>query len=258
MKWPPGTLVFAHRGASGHAPENTLPAFELAAERGADGVEFDVQITADGKLIVHHDRELGRTENAAGRLRAWRYADLRALDVGAWFDDRFAGTRMPTPEEIVEAVGDRLLLNFELVNDGYRLDGVEDAAVQLFRHLNLFDRAMISSFNPRILWAVRRQEPRITLGALWGEFSPWYLRWGWWRSLVGAEALHPGTELVTPALVARAHARGQRVHTWTVNDPAEAHRLTDLGVDMLMGDYPDRLKTALSLPISPQSMNNNT
>ncbi len=249
MNWPPGTLVFAHRGASGYAPENTLPAFELAVEMGADGVEFDVQITADGSLIVHHDRVLGRTEATSGPLRAWRHADLRTLDVGAWFDARYTGTRMPTPEEIVEAVGDRLLLNFELVNDGYRLDGVEEAAVRLFRRLNLFDRAMISSFNPRILWAVRRQEPRIALGALWGGFSPWYLRAGWWRTLVGAEALHPGYDLVTPALVARAHARGRRVHTWTVNEAPEGQRLAALGVDMLMGDYPDRLKTALSPPI---------
>jgi glycerophosphoryl diester phosphodiesterase len=242
MNWPPGTLVFAHRGASGYAPENTLPAFELAVEMGADGVEFDVQITADGKLIVHHDRDLGRTEAAAGRLRAWRYADMRMLDVGAWFDARYTGTRMPAPAEIVETVGDRLLLNFELVNDGYRLDGVEDAAVRLFRRLNLFDRAMISSFNPRVLWAVRRQEPRIALGALWGEFSPWYLRAGWWRTRVRAEALHPSRDLVTPALVARAHARGLRVHTWTVNAAPEAQRLAGLGVDMLMGDYPDRLR----------------
>ncbi len=249
MNWPPGTLVFAHRGASGYAPENTLPAFELAANMGADGVEFDIQITADGRLIVHHDRDLGRTEAAVGPLCAWRYADLRALDVGAWFDARFTGARMPAPEEVVEAVGDRLLLNFELVNDSYRLDGVEDATVQLFRRLNLFDRAMVSSFNPRILWAVRRQEPRIALGALWGGVSPWHLRAGWWRTLVGADALHPSHDLVTLGFIARAHARGLRVHTWTVNDPAEAHRLSDLGVDMLMGDHPDRLRAALSPPI---------
>lgn len=241
MHWPPDTLVFAHRGASGYAPENTLPAFELAAAMGADGIEFDVQITADGHLIVHHDRELGRTEEARGPLRAWKFADLRRLDVGAWFDARFAGTIMPTPEEVVEAVGDRLLLNFELVNDSPRLDGVETLAVALFRRFNLFDRAMISSFNPRVLWAVRRQEPRIALGALWGSFSPWYLRADWWRRRVRVEALHPEYTLVTPEFVARAHAQGRRVHTWTVNDAETAARLRAMGVDMLMGDYPDRL-----------------
>lgn len=241
MIFPPGLLIFAHRGASGYAPENTLPAFTLAADMGAHGIEFDVQITRDGKLVVHHDRDLGRTEAAAGRLRDWRFADLRALDVGAWFDARFAGTRMPTPAEVVEAVGDRLLLNFELVNDSWRLDGVEEGAVALFRRMNLFERAMVSSFNPRLLWAVRRAEPRITLGALWGAFSPWHLRADWWRRRAGAECLHPESVLVTPAFVAQAHAQGRRVHTWTVNDGAEAGRLRALGVDMIMGDFPDRL-----------------
>lgn len=242
MLFPPGTLVFAHRGASGYAPENTLPAFVLAADMGADGIEFDVQITADGKLIVHHDRDLGRTEAAGGKLSAWKFADLRALEVGSWFDARFSGTQMPTPEEVVEAVGARLLLNFELVNDSLRLDGVETEAVALFRRMNLFARALISSFNPRLLWAVRRAEPRIALGALWGSFSPWYLRADWWRRRAGVEALHPESSLITPAFVAQAHAQGRRVHAWTVNDPTEAARLRDLGVDMIMGDYPDRLR----------------
>ncbi len=242
MLFPPGVLIFAHRGASGNAPENTLPAFVLAADMGADGVEFDVQITADGKLIVHHDRELGRTEAAVGPLKKWRFADLRALDVGSWFDARFSGTRMPTPEEVVEEVGGRLLLNFELVNDSLHLNGVETEAVALFRRMNLFERAMISSFNPRLLWAVRRAEPRITLGALWGSFSPWYLRADWWRRRAGVECLHPESILITPAFIAQAHARGRRVHAWTVNDRAEAARLRGLGVDMIMGDYPDRLR----------------
>lgn len=242
MRFPPGLLVFAHRGASGYAPENTLPAFTLAAEMGADGIEFDVQITADGKLIVHHDRELGRTEAAAGRLRDWRFADLRTLDVGAWFDALFTGVLMPTPTEVVETVGNRLLLNFELVNDSWRLDGVEEAAVALFRRMNLFDRAMISSFNPRLLWAVRQAEPRITLGALWGSFSPWHLRADWWRRRASVECLHPESVLITSDFVAQARARGRRVHTWTVNDRAEAERLRALGIDMIMGDFPDRLR----------------
>lgn len=242
MHFPPGILIFAHRGASGYAPENTLPAFEQAAQMGADGIEFDVRITADGKLIVHHDPDLGRTEAAKGPLKAWRFADLRALDVGSWFDARFSGVHMPTPEEVVEAVGDRVLLNVELVNDSLRLDGVEVEATALFRRMNLFERAMVSSFNPRVLWALRRAEPRITLGALWGPSSPWYLRAGWWRRRAGVECLHPESSHVSAGFVAHAHAQGRRVHTWTVNDRAEAGRLRALGVDMIMGDFPDRLR----------------
>ena len=250
MHWPEGTCVFAHRGASAYAPENTLAAFELAAEMGAHGIEFDVQMTRDGRLIIHHDRELGRTEAATGRLKDWTFADLRALDVGSWFGSEFAGAQMPTPAEVVEAVGQRLLLNFELINDSPRLSGIADRLVDLFRRMDLYDRAMISSFNPRELWRVRKLDPRIAVGALWGAFEPWYLRSDWWRRLLRPHALHPEHVLVTAELVAAAHARGQRVHTWTVNDEETARRLCELGVDMIMGDYPDRLLAAVRDPSS--------
>ena len=238
---PDRPLLFGHRGASAHAPENTLPAFILAADMGADGVELDVQRTVDGKLIVIHDRVLGRTEKATGVVHDWTFDNLRALDVGSWYGPEYEGVIMPTPEEVVEAVGDRLLLNFDVVNDSPRLDGVETLMVDLFRRLNLFDRAMISSFNPIVLWAVKKAEPRIMIGATWGDFLPWYLRWGWWRWLLRPHALHPQHTLVTTDLVARAHARGQRVHTWTVNEPDDIARMKRLGVDMIMGDYVDRL-----------------
>ncbi len=107
--------------------------------------------------------------------------------------------------------------------------------------MNLFEKAMISSLNPRILWSIHKQEPRITVGALWGSFCPWYLRAGWWRKLIGVQALHPCYDLVTSQLVADAHARGLRVHTWTVNEPADIQHMRDMGVDLIMGDYPERL-----------------
>lgn len=246
VNWPEGTLIFAHRGASGYAPENTLPAFELAADMGADGIEFDVQITSDGKLIIHHDRVLGRTEAASGKLSDWTFADLRALDVGSWYDARFAGTHMPTPTELVEDVGDRLLMNFELINDSLHLNGVGPLLVDLFRRMNLFDRAMISSFNPRALWQVKKLEPRIDIGALWSADMPWMVRSGVVRRLLRPQALHPHHDLVTPELVAAAHARGQRVHTWTVNDAETVRRMKKMGVDMVMGNYPDVMRAGVA------------
>lgn len=248
IDWPSGTAIFAHRGASAYAPENTLPAFELAADMGADGIEFDVQISKDGRLIIHHDRKLGRTEDATGMVSQWNFRDLRALDVGSWFGDDFAGAQMPTPEEIVESVGDRLLLNFELINDSFQLNGVGSRLVELFQRMNLFSRAMISSFNPRALWQVKKMEPRITIGALWGPEENWLVRSNLVRKILNPQALHPRHDIVTPELVAAAHARGQRVHTWTVNDEETARRMIALGVDMLMGDYPDVLRSALTRP----------
>ena len=245
ITWPEGTIVFAHRGASGYAPENTLPAFELAAEMHAAGIEFDVQITRDHKLIIHHDRELGRTEDATGELSDWNFLDLRAMDVGSWYGSDFVGVRMPTPTEVVEAVGGRLLLNFELINDEPKLNGVGELLVALFRRMNLFDRAMISSFNPLALWEVRRLEPRIALGALWSADAPYYVQSPDWGDRIHPEAIHPRHVLVTEEMVTEAHSRGQRVHTWTVNDEKTARRMIDLGVDMVMGDYPDMLNEAI-------------
>jgi len=240
--YPPNRpLLFAHRGASAHAPENTLPAFELAADMGADGIELDVQITSDGKLIVRHDRTLGRTEDAIGRVQDWTFEDLRALDVGSWFGSSYAGLQMPTPEEVVDMAGDRLLLNFDVVNYSPSLDGVETLVVELFQRLNLFDRAMISSFNPLVLRSVHKQEPRIMIGATWMASLPWYLRWGWWRRLLRPDALHPSFDLVTVEMVARTHAQGQRLHTWTVNEPDDIARMKQLHVDLIMGDWVDRL-----------------
>ena len=246
MNWPTGTLVFAHRGASAYAPENTITAFELAAEMGAVGIEFDVQITRDRQLIIHHDRELGRTEDASGPLSDWDFADLRAMDVGSWFGSEFIGVQMPTPVEVVEAVGGRLLMNFELINDSPELNGVGPLLVDFFQRMNLFEQAMISSFNPLALWEVRRLEPRITLGALWSTDAPYFTQTPAWDKRIHPEALHPNHALISPELVAEAHARGRRVHTWTVNDEATARRLQAMGVDMVMGDYPDILVAAVS------------
>jgi len=245
VDWPDRTAIFAHRGASAYAPENTMEAFELAAEMGADGIEFDVQVSKDGKLIIHHDRKLGRTEEASGLVSDWNFSDLRALDVGSWFNLDFAGVQMPTPTEVVEHVGDRLLLNFELINDSFQLNGVGPLLVDLFRRMNLFSRAMISSFNPRALWQVKQMEPRITIGALWSPDENWIVRSAIVRKLLQPQALHPRHDLVTPDLVKAAHARGQRVHTWTINDEKTAQRMIDFGVDMLMGDYPDRLRAVV-------------
>lgn len=246
MHYPEHLLIFGHRGASAQAPENTLPAFTLAADLGADGIELDVQRTVDGKLIIHHDRTLERTTGEQGRVDAWRFDDLRALDVGAWFAARFRGERMPTPDEVVEAVGHRLLINFELINDSPRDNGIAALAVTFFRRHALWQRAMISSFNPLLLAAVRRLEPRITLGLIWAPFLPWYVRHGWWRYIIDVDALHPAYSLVNARFVAKAHRQGWRVHTWTVNDAAAAHSLAGNGVDIIHTDDIPAIRRALA------------
>jgi glycerophosphoryl diester phosphodiesterase len=122
-------LILAHRGASRIAPENTLVAFCLALEQGADGLELDVQLSRDGVPVVFHDSELSRTTDGRGRISEKTLAELRTLDAGKWFDPRFAGERIPTLEEVFEAFGDRALYNIELKAFGVQDDGLVQAVV---------------------------------------------------------------------------------------------------------------------------------
>src|SRR5512143_199880 len=104
-------LILAHRGASRRAPENTMAAFRLAAELGADGVELDVQLSKDGEVVVMHDSRVDRTTDGHGRIRDLPLAELRALDAGGWYAPEFAGERIPTLAEVLHELGPRLVLN---------------------------------------------------------------------------------------------------------------------------------------------------
>ena len=112
----PSPVIIAHRGDKTHAPENTLAAFKSAAENGADAIEFDVKLTADGRIIVLHDPTVNRTTNGLGKISQLPYAAVRELDAGAWFSEEFRGECIPTLDEVFETVGKRLYMNIELTN----------------------------------------------------------------------------------------------------------------------------------------------
>ncbi|MCL7453535.1 MAG: glycerophosphodiester phosphodiesterase, partial [Anaerolineae bacterium] len=129
IAYPDRPLNFAHRGASHEAPANTLAAFELAAEMGADGIELDVHLSRDGELVVIHDFSLEGTTNGHGRVGDRTLPELKALDAGSWFDPRLAVQRIPTLQEVIDAVAARLLLNIELKSDSWQDHGLAAAAV---------------------------------------------------------------------------------------------------------------------------------
>ena len=155
-------LNFAHRGASYEAPENTLAAFLLAAELGADGIEFDVQLSADGQAVVIHDFNLEKTTDGQGPVALKTLDELKELDAGAWFDPIFAGQRIPTLQEVIDAVGQRLLLNVELKTFSLRDDGLAAAVVRTIEDHHLLDRVIVSSFNPLAVRRVKQLNPRIS------------------------------------------------------------------------------------------------
>ncbi|HIE39436.1 MAG TPA: glycerophosphodiester phosphodiesterase [Anaerolineae bacterium] len=242
------TLNIAHQGASDVAPPNTLAAFHRAAELGADGVELDVHLSADGVPVVIHDFTVDRTTNGTGRVADFPLAALKKLDAGSRFDPAFAGERIPTLEEVFEAVGRRLLINVELKAVPRENRGLEEAVVTLVERHGLRDRVLISSFDPFALRRVRRLAPHLPLGFLY-ETAP-LSRLA--RALAGLmrglqpEAIHPHWAQVRPPTVRRAHGRGRRVVAWTVDEPEVMRRLSEWGVDGIITNRPDRLREVLT------------
>lgn len=239
-------LNLGHRGARGMAPENTLASMKAGMAAGADGVEFDVQRTADGHLVVFHDDDLKRICGVGGRVVTSTLAQLRELDAGRHFGPQFAGELIPTLDEVIETLPASAFLNIEAKRFRLRSDGLEAGLAEVIRRHNVLGRCLVSSFNPVLLWRLGRMDRTIPLGLLYAPDLPFGFNRGWPRRLLRLAALHPYQEQVTPKLLQQVHARGQQLNTWTVNDPAEMRRLIDLGVDGIITDRPDLLSALLS------------
>ena len=238
--------IFAHRGARRVAPENTLPAFAAALEMGADGIELDVHLTADGQLVVIHDFNVQKTTDGHGEVERMTADEVARLDAGSHFSPVFAGTRIPRLEEVLDLVGDRCRVNIEIKsNDPYARDA-SDSVAALIRARNLYAQVIVSSFNPITLIKMRHLDPAIALGMLYDGEMPPFFRPVWAGPPISPQAQHPHHGLVDEAYMAWARKIGAQVNTWTVNEPTEARRLADLGVDTLITDVPDVLRAAFA------------
>ncbi len=233
----PRPAVIAHRGDKKHAPENTLAAFNLAVEKGADAIEFDVKLSADGQVIVLHDQTVDRTTNGTGDVSRLPFTALKDLDAGIWFSEQFRGQRIPTLDEVFEKVGKRLNMNVELTNYATPRDDLVAKVVDLVKKHNLQDRTLFSSFLSRNLRKARMLLPEVprellTMSGLLGFWGRTFS----WRS--DYYALHPTLADVNPALIDRVHATGKRIHVWTVNVEEDLLRMISLGVDGIFTDDP--------------------
>lgn len=260
----PRPRLFAHRGASGTRPENTIEAFAEGLAAGADRLELDVHASADGHLVVFHDEDLDRTTDGKGPLRARTLAELKTLDAGWGFRDesggypfRGCGIRIPTLAEVLDAFPS-VALNIEVKHD----DGstVEAFFDELDRH-GARDRVLAAAFEDPILRRIRAVAPdaltSLSGDEVFGFFAAWMSRELADYTPPGKAFQvppdHEGMELVTGDFVATAHALGMEVHVWTINDEAEMERLLALGVDGLMTDYPRRARGVFErLGLRPQ------
>jgi glycerophosphoryl diester phosphodiesterase len=227
------TLVIAHRGASGHRPENTLPAYELAVEQGADMIEIDLHRTRDGAIVVAHDEELAGI-GGQGEIAEATLAEVRALDAGA-------GEPVPTLDEVLDGFATRIPFNLELKR-GKQADyaGLERATLEAVNQRGLLPRMLFSSFYDPVLARLRALSPEARVALLISRKFP--QRAVERAKALGAEALNPEDSLVTAGLVREAHAAGLAVYVFTVDEEAELRRFLDLGVDGIFTNHPDRLR----------------
>jgi glycerophosphoryl diester phosphodiesterase len=232
-------LILAHRGASHDAPQNTLAAFALARQMGADGVELDTSLTRDGIPVVIHDLTLNKTTNGSGPVNALDLRAIKELDAGSHFSPQFKGEQVPTLEEAFETIGPDLVVNVELKSESRQTDGLEQTVATVIRRHNAAERVIVSSFNPFALRRFRPLAPEVPLGYLYSPDEPIYLRQGWLMLGFHHEARHPHHSMIDAQYMAWAKQHNYRVNTWTVDDPMRIVGLRDLGVDAIISNQPD-------------------
>ncbi|HEX9291556.1 MAG TPA: glycerophosphodiester phosphodiesterase family protein [Anaeromyxobacteraceae bacterium] len=237
-------LVMGHRGASADAPENTLAAFRLAIEQGADGVELDVWRCGSGEVVVQHDADTRRTGGASLRIASATLAELRRLDVGAWKGERFRGERIPLLAEVLEALPGAAV-NVELKSTGAPDLALALAVHRALREARAEERCIVSSFDYALLAAFRLAAPRVASGVLFAADQWWRTREVVGTRLLRPRAVHPDRQLVTPERARAWSARGLEVNVWTVDDPGEVERLCGLGAAAIISNRPAPAREAV-------------
>ena len=229
-------LIIAHRGLTSAAPENTVAAFRAAVGAGADGVELDVRLSRDGEVVVLHDHGLERTTNGSGPAARRSLAELKRLDVQG-----LARERIPTLGEVFDALPASFLTIVELKVYGLGFWRLASRALRVIREAGRMETAMVASFSPFSLLAVRRIEPRALRGLIWSGDHPPPARGRWLSPLAAPHWLNPNETGFSEALLRRAHSRGQRVLAWDVSAGADLDDLAAMGLDAVVTDHAEAL-----------------
>ncbi len=229
--------IYGHRGASGYAPENTLEAFRLAAEMGADGVELDVHLSRDGEVVVTHDEKIDRVSDGTGYVKDYTLAELKRFHFNRTHPE-YTQAAIPTLREVFELLGPAgLRVNVELKTGYIDYPGLEEKCVRLAADTGMTDRVLYSSFNHRSLTKIKEIDPSLPCGLLYElvMIEPWE-----YAASRGMNALHPHlSELRYPDLVPEAHRRGLEVNPWTVNSEEDILACAKAGADRIITNYPD-------------------
>ncbi|MRG86496.1 glycerophosphodiester phosphodiesterase [Salinibacillus xinjiangensis] len=231
------TKIIAHRGASRYAPENTMPAFQLANEMKANGIETDVQLTKDNIPVLIHDENVRRTTNGTGFVQDYTLQELEQLDAGAWFSETYANTPIVTLKKLLEWISPQSLqLNLEFKNNIIDYKHLENIVYEMVKEYGLLERTVFSSFNDRSIKRMQRIDPNaqtafLTSNKMRGLTS--------FVQSIGASGVHVKYRVLTPQLVEECQAKNIDLRVYTVNRPAHMVRCYKLGCTAIFTDVPD-------------------
>jgi len=237
-------LVLGHRGASAVAPENTLAAFALAMEKGADGFELDVWRCGSGEVVVIHDEDANRVGSSPLRVTRAPLVRLRDLDVGSWRGAAYRGERVPRLEEVLAGFP-AAVVNIELKAGRVPDPRLAEAVARIVRQAGAAERVVVSSFSGSLIGAFRLRAPEIPAGFLVDRRRLWQARVAMCTGFLGIPALHPSLDLATEERVRAWKRRGLCLAVWTVDDPLEVDRLCRLGVEAVISNVPEVAREAV-------------
>jgi len=228
-------LVTAHRGASSYAPENTIASIKEAIKMKADNAEIDVQETSDGEIILLHDGNLKRTTGYDKNIWEASYAEVKKLDAGSWFSEKYKGEPVPRFAALLDAIKKKIHLNIELKTNGHE-QKLADRAVKILKDKHLEHNCYFTSFDYKQIKRVKEIDPTIKTGLI---FSSMPKDMDVFTS--DFEILSVGYNLVDADFVKKAKENNKEIHVWTVDDETEMKRLIDLGVTSILTNAPDKL-----------------
>lgn len=237
------TKNYAHRGFSGMYPENTMLAFKKAVEAGCDGIEHDVHLTKDGELVIIHDERVDRTTDGKGLVSQYTLEELKRLNAAVLFPE-FGVQEIPTLREYFEYVKDLpIMTNIELKTGVDTYPGIEQKVYDMIMAYDLKEKIIISSFNHYSVLRMKAIDPEMVCGFL--EES-WIIDAGAYAAKHGVECWHPLFNTLTEENVAELRANNLQINCWTVNEEEDIRRMIDLGIDIVIGNYPDKVRAILA------------
>jgi glycerophosphoryl diester phosphodiesterase len=238
-------IIFAHRGASKVAPENTISAFSKAIEMGAGGIELDTHLTSDGYLVVTHDDILGRTCNGTGLVMEHDLKYLKGLDFGGWFSEDFEGERIPLLSDVFELLNERdMVLNIEIkATPGQYIKGIEDEVAKMIKSFSFVEKTIVSSFNHHVLINLKRNNPDINIAPLYGSGVFAYI--GEYAKKIRASAIHPSFKTIIPDVIESCREHDIKINTWTIDDENDIIHARQMGIHGIITNVPDKALAVL-------------